>query len=510
MKQSILKIQEKFANSVSFYSALFCCIAVGICFLFLTKGMLVPLIFALCVAITIVGRIIEKKSNRLVSISKYIYLVIFAIAPPAVFYMLESLGSFGLPSIAFSFTYIFVASMYYNSKLVISYSGVTLLIYIFAISFFPNEFFGASGSGKNLVSWLTFGISFIVSVCVSSILSNRSRKMVLDIETKKNESEELSGLLNKSIKDASDSSENLSHVAKNLSDGINDANKAAEHTMTSIINIAESTSLQRDLTTEAYDVISDISHQLMNIAERISTVSGYARDCFNMTNNGNRVITSAINQIEIINVNSTKLTEEINLLGEKSAEIGQITAIIDSIAEQTNLLSLNASIEAARAGEAGKGFSVVATEIRKLADQSKNAIIKINDLILEVQNKIEETITITNESNSSVNEGMNIITSAGEIFEKILSSVNEITSYSNSVSENVQNVYNHSQSVVSSINETKMASETISKASQEVAAASEEQNATLEEINSIAEKLYSMSSVLKNSIQQTSTQQAEQ
>lgn len=328
--------------------------------------------------------------------------------------------------------------------------------------------------------------------------------MILDIESKKNESEKLSELLNKSISEASVSSENLNDVAKNLSEAINGFNETSEQTMSSIINIAEGTSLQHELTTKCYDIVNDISNRLMNISERISTVSVYASDCSGMTSEGNLIISSAVEQIELINANANKLTNAINLLAENSAEIGQITEMISAIAKQTNLLSLNASIEATRAGEAGKGFSVVASEIRSLAEQSKNATEKINNLVKQVQSEIENTASITNESNRSVNEGIGIIKSAGEIFGKIHSSVSEISSYSNTVSENVQNIYNNSQNVVISISDIKQASEEISKASMGVAAASEQQNATLRDINSIAEKLYLMSSQLKDSIKVSS------
>ncbi len=502
---SILKKQEKFANSVAFYSALISSLGVSVCFLVLAKNYMVSMIFLACIIITVVGRLIERSTRVLSNISKYIYLMVFAFVPTAVFYMLEVAGGSGIPSIAFSFTCIFIVIMYYNTKLVLLYSGTTLFLYTAAIFVFPNEFYG--GPGKNSISWICFGLAFGISVCVSTIQSQRSKSMIVNIEDKKNESEALTDLLNKSITEAAESSKTIYDIAKNLSDGLIEVNKTSEHTMTSIINIAQGTSLQRDLTTESYNVINDISNKLMNIAERILTVSHFAQDCSVMTSNGNKIITSAIKQMELINTNSDRLTNAINILGNKSAEIGQITAMINSIAEKTNLLALNAAIEASRAGESGKGFSVISSEIRNLAEQSKYSITKINELINEVQSEINNTIEITDESNISVNEGKDIITTAGEIFGKILDSVNEISSFSKSVSENVQNIYNNSQTVVTSISKTKDASDAISKASQEVAAVSEEENATLEEIHSIADTLYSMSSKLNNIIQLSSPQQ---
>lgn len=504
MEQSIIKRQENFANSVSFYSALISCIGVGTTFI-LSKMYLVTIIFAICIIVVLLAKTLEKKIDLFSSISKFIYLLVFAFVPISVYYMIEASGSFGVPSIAFSFMCLFIVNLYYSPKIVLSYSGFTIILYLCAILFFPNEFWG--GRGKNAIGWITFGLAFIISAYISTLLAKRLRKMIVEIETKKRESEALSDILKKSIDDMTDSSKTIFDVAKNLTSNISEVQKVSENTMQSIINIAERTSLQFNLTTDSFNVISDISNKLMSITEQISTVSSNAQDCSNMTNNGNNVIRDAIRQIELISENSLKLTNAINLLDKKSSEIGQITAMIKSIAEQTNLLSLNASIEAARAGEAGKGFSVVASEIRNLAEQSKNSIVQINNLIDEVQGEIKNTTSITNESNVSVNEGISIITSAGEIFGQILSSVNEISNYSNTVSENVKSIYNNSQDVVLSISKTKEASEEISKASQEVAATSEQENATLQEISSIAETLYKMSSKLNNLIQLSSSVQ---
>lgn len=505
MNISLLKNQEKYANTISFYSTLFGSISVGLGFLLLFNNQFVNMTLLTCVLVTIAARVLEKKTAWFANISKFIYMIVFSVAPFASFYLLETAGAFGVPSIAYCFTYIFIANMYYNSKIVWLYSGTTILIYTLAILIFPKQFF--EGPGKSPIAWVTFGTAFLISGLVSVILSKRSKKMILDIENQKNESEKLTQLLNQSINDAFVNSENLYNVAKNLTEAISGFNESSEQTMSSIINIAKSTSLQHDLTVKSYDHVSSISNKLMNISESISTVSGYAKDCSNLTSEGNQIISSAIEQIELINTNAVRLTNAINLLAEKSAEIGQITAMISSIAQQTNMLSVNASIEAAKAGEVGKGFSVVASEIRSLAEQSKNATEKINALIHQVQSEIEHTTSITNESNHSVSEGIDIIKSAGEIFGRIHASVSEISTYSNTVSESVQNIYSNSQDVVLSISDIKQASEEISQFSTRVAAASEHQNARLGDIHSIAEKLYHMSSQLKDSMNLSSSKQ---
>ena len=134
----------------------------------------------------IISRFLEKKSDLFYSISKYVYLSIFAFTPVAVYYMLEVLGAYGVPSIAFSFLCLFIVNLYYNPKLVLSYSAATIILYTCAILFFPNEFFG--GNGKNAVGWTAFGLSFIISTYISTLLSKRLSKMIEEIENEKNES----------------------------------------------------------------------------------------------------------------------------------------------------------------------------------------------------------------------------------------------------------------------------------------------------------------------------------
>ncbi len=118
-------------------------------------------------------------------------------------------------------------------------------------------------------------------------------------------------------------------------------------------------------------------------------------------------------------------TDSIQKLGKRSEEIGGIITVISDIAEQTNLLALNAAIEAARAGEQGKGFAVVASEVRKLAEQSKQASGQITGLINDIQAETSVTVRTMESNLLAVNEQVMIINKGGEALEEIVDKVIE-------------------------------------------------------------------------------------
>lgn len=99
-----------------------------------------------------------------------------------------------------------------------------------------------------------------------------------------------------------------------------------------------------------------------------------------------------------------QIAEQILRLSEQTHQIGSISTLVSELANQTNMLALNAAVEAVRAGEHGKGFSVVASEIRKLADQSKNSAERINGLVLEIQKSTNTTVMVTDEGRKMVDQ----------------------------------------------------------------------------------------------------------
>jgi len=129
------------------------------------------------------------------------------------------------------------------------------------------------------------------------------------------------------------------------------------------------------------------------------------------------------------------LDESVQVANSSTKEAIDIIHLIGNIANQTNLLALNAAIEAARAGEAGKGFSVVASEIRKLADDVKTAVNSVDGIINDITLAISKTTDNAREGGLLIQESINIVSAAEDIFKQIVEEVNEIDIHASIVSE---------------------------------------------------------------------------
>ena len=132
---------------------------------------------------------------------------------------------------------------------------------------------------------------------------------------------------------------------------------------------------------------------------------------------------------------SQELASSIGELQAGSDEIGKIVEIISGISEQTNLLALNAAIEAARAGEAGRGFSVVADEVRQLAEQSQQSAALITDLIGKNKQSMEKAAAASEKGSASVLSGISVVQEADQSFAALQKQVGELSQRIGTIAE---------------------------------------------------------------------------
>lgn len=305
-------------------------------------------------------------------------------------------------------------------------------------------------------------------------------------------------------------SDNFNVMTKNLRQLINQINTGAEQVATSseellatteqatqatdqissaIQEMASGSETQVTSTQESSRAMEEVSLGIQRIAEFSATVSDSAEDTKELAKQGDLSIQRAIHQMESIEKGTQNTTVAINQLYDRSQEIGQIIGVITGIADQTNLLSLNAAIEAARAGEHGRGFAIVANEVKKLAEQSRESANQIIELIQEVQKDTEEANKEMEKNTNEVILGKTVIQETGEVFEKILTAIEKVNVEIQEVSATSEQISANSQQVAASVDQLAEIAMEASEGSQHVAAASEEQLASMEEITTSAQSL---------------------
>jgi len=200
--------------------------------------------------------------------------------------------------------------------------------------------------------------------------------------------------------------------------------------------------------------------------------------------------------MEAVRGSSEQASAAIRELGAKSERIGGIVETIGGIAEQTNLLALNAAIEAARAGEQGRGFAVVAEEVRKLAEESRDAAGSIAALIAEIRGGTESAVTAVQEGEQRTRAGVETVAEAADAFRRIRTSVEnvhgrvaEIEQAVRRIEESGARVREEIASVASIAEETSAATEQVSASTQQTSASAQQIAASASELSRTADEL---------------------
>lgn len=310
----------------------------------------------------------------------------------------------------------------------------------------------------------------------------------------------MTGNLRAMIQSVSMTSEQVAASSEELLASAEQNTKASEQISETVEELAVGTTDQVSMVKNSSQAMSEMAAGSEQIAQLAQNVSVLAIDAANQSAEGNKIIRQAVEQMGSVRTSISSLTGLVTGLGERSAEIGSITGVINNIANQTNLLALNAAIEAARAGEHGRGFAVVAGEVRKLAEESSISAQKITDLVQLIQEDTNHAVQAVKVNSSETEAGIEIVTAAGEAFEHISEAVNKVADEIQEVSAGSEEMSASTDEVVRYIEQISSIAGEASGGVHNVSAATEEQLASMEEIAASAEFLSKMAEELQGQI----------
>lgn len=276
--------------------------------------------------------------------------------------------------------------------------------------------------------------------------------------------------------------EEISSTAEQLSANADGVNSTVQGLTADLEKQERDSAATHNTIEEVLETLVVIANKSQNAQQVSSQTEDVSRQSGKTVQDSVAVIGSIADKMKLIEERMRRLTQSLG-------GIGSFVETIRKIASQTNLLSLNAAIEAARAGEAGRGFSVVAEEVRKLAEDSAAASEQIQNLIGQIQNEIKGTGEATRQATDVVGRGSHLMDEAGQALSTIMQSTEAAAEVIDEISKNLTKQSDSLKEMVKRVENVKNLEKSNFIAAQSVAASIEEQTVSFEQITNAIQKL---------------------
>lgn len=283
---------------------------------------------------------------------------------------------------------------------------------------------------------------------------------------------------------------NTSKISDSIIDEINLLQENSNSITLSINEVSESVNTLSNATVKqsqeidtASKILKDFSESMEKLAYNVTNVQIKVYDTDDLSNEGLSKIEKLDSSLSDLQSAFTISSSTVNELVSKLESVNSITDSINQIASLTNLLSLNAAIEAARAGEAGKGFSVVAGEVRKLADNSKQAVQSIAKILDEIKKDILNASTAMNNGTEAINIQQATLAETKDSFMNIKASIDDASTEINDCIENLAMAASQKEDVLLAVESANSFSQEHTALAEEIAATMDVQASSIEEFN---------------------------
>jgi methyl-accepting chemotaxis protein len=246
----------------------------------------------------------------------------------------------------------------------------------------------------------------------------------------------------------------LAEISGHIQVGVHDIGTSTEEILASVSRHTESASRQSVAISETASTVNELRLAAEDTAKLASEVADRASNSLQVSGEATTAVGAIANAMEEIRERVDAIARDIVTLSERTQQIGEITATVNGLADKSNLLALNASIEAARAGEHGRGFAVVAEEVRKLAEQSKDATAQVESILGDVQSATSAAVTASQQGTKVVEQGLELTGRAGDGIR--------------SLSETIQDAFAAAEQIAASSQQQSVGIEQIARAMSDV------------------------------------------
>ncbi len=246
---------------------------------------------------------------------------------------------------------------------------------------------------------------------VIALLQSVARLSQRDLTVNIPVSEDITGTLSDAINLLAQETASTLKDVNHVSERVNLSSSKVKSQSDAVMVFAEQ---ERMETEKMLEELNSAVMVMLNVAKISQTTNSSSRDAMQATNTALQAVTDTVQSINKIREIIREIEKRIKRLGERSQEITGVVNIINEIAERTHVLALNAGMQAAQAGEAGRGFMVVANEVQRLAESSREATGQISLLVKNIQVDTADAVNTMNDVITQVVEGTRLAEEAGD------------------------------------------------------------------------------------------------
>jgi methyl-accepting chemotaxis protein len=263
-------------------------------------------------------------------------------------------------------------------------------------------------------------------------------------------------------------------------------NAAAAEILASTQQQAAGTGEQAAAIQQTTTTMEEVTQSGVQISERAKQVAASAEATSAASHTGLQAVENTNRNMEAIREQAEAVAENVVALSEKTQAIGEIISTVNDLAEQSHLLALNAAIEAAAAGEHGRSFSVIASEVKNLADQSREATVQVRSILGDIQKGINSSVMLTEEAVKRVESGKQ----QADVADRTI----------RSMTENIQQSVQAFQQIVAGSNQQQIGFGQVMQAVRDIGQASQQSASSTRQLEKAALNLTALAEQLQKAV----------